>query len=149
MNITRDNIFTVLFFRDGMIFVLFNSGTSIYAGFVIFSVLGFMAGKQGVPVGDVAKGGRLIHQNIFFSPFKNFQKVPKSRLQNDFSMCRNIWEGITDVSSRCCKTINTVSVKRFPLKKAPKSKLQEPFYFLWAMRETIIETLQRGGILSI
>ena len=40
-----------------MIFAAVNSGTSIYAGVVIFSVLGFMAGKQGVPVSDVVKGG--------------------------------------------------------------------------------------------
>ena len=35
-----------------------NSGTSFYGGFVIFSVLGFMAQKQGVDVKDVAKGGK-------------------------------------------------------------------------------------------
>lgn len=45
------------FFRDGLIFVCFNSGTSIYAGVVIFAVLGFMAGQQGVAVQDVANGG--------------------------------------------------------------------------------------------
>ena len=47
-----------IYFRDGLMFAAVNTGTSIYAGIVIFSVLGFMAGKQGVPVGDVAKSGR-------------------------------------------------------------------------------------------
>ena len=45
-------------FRDSIIFACVNSGTSFYGGFVIFSVLGFMAQKQGVEVGDVAKGGK-------------------------------------------------------------------------------------------
>ncbi|XP_072040552.1 sodium- and chloride-dependent creatine transporter 1-like [Amphiura filiformis] len=51
------NKFNHNFFRDGLVFTLVNSGTSIYAGLVIFSVLGFMAGQQGVTVADVAKGG--------------------------------------------------------------------------------------------
>ncbi|XP_072051572.1 sodium- and chloride-dependent taurine transporter-like [Amphiura filiformis] len=43
--------------RDGLLFACVNSGTSFYSGFVIFAVLGFMAGKQDVGVGEVAKGG--------------------------------------------------------------------------------------------
>ena len=50
----------VLLHRDGFIFACINSGTSFVAGFAIFSVLGFMAGKQGVEVGDVAKGGKYL-----------------------------------------------------------------------------------------
>ncbi|CAG2105849.1 unnamed protein product, partial [Medioppia subpectinata] len=34
-----------------------NSGTSMYAGFAIFSVLGFMAHEQGLTVGQVAESG--------------------------------------------------------------------------------------------
>lgn len=52
----------ILFFffpqcRDSIIFTLCNSGTSFYGGFLIFSVLGFMAKNQGVTVEDVAKPG--------------------------------------------------------------------------------------------
>lgn len=35
-----------------------NSATSFVAGFAIFSVLGFMAREQGVPISEVAESGR-------------------------------------------------------------------------------------------
>ncbi|XP_077994606.1 sodium- and chloride-dependent GABA transporter 2-like isoform X1 [Glandiceps talaboti] len=45
------------FYRDCITFACFNSGTSLLGGFVIFSVLGFMANKYDVPVEKVAKSG--------------------------------------------------------------------------------------------
>lgn len=41
-----------------MIFACTNSGTSIFAGFTIFGVLGFMAKQQNVLVSEVAESGR-------------------------------------------------------------------------------------------
>ena len=46
-----------VYFRDSVLVACINCGTSIYAGLVIFSVLGFMAYEKGVDVADVAEGG--------------------------------------------------------------------------------------------
>lgn len=45
-------------FRDTYLFAIVNSFTSILAGLVIFSILGFMAKRQGVSVADVAESGK-------------------------------------------------------------------------------------------
>ena len=45
------------YFRDTMIVCFGNCFTSVFAGFAIFSVLGFMASELGVPVSDVVKSG--------------------------------------------------------------------------------------------
>uniref|UniRef100_UPI001ED7EF39 sodium- and chloride-dependent betaine transporter-like n=1 Tax=Scatophagus argus TaxID=75038 RepID=UPI001ED7EF39 len=44
-------------YKDCFWLCLLNSGTSFVAGFVVFSVLGFMAQKQGVTVDTVAESG--------------------------------------------------------------------------------------------
>ncbi|XP_018603928.1 sodium- and chloride-dependent GABA transporter 2-like [Scleropages formosus] len=44
-------------YRDTFWLCLLNSGTSFVAGFAVFSVLGFMAHQQGVPIEDVAESG--------------------------------------------------------------------------------------------
>ncbi|XP_064634024.1 sodium- and chloride-dependent glycine transporter 1-like [Lineus longissimus] len=43
--------------RDSLIVSMINCSTSIFAGLVIFAVLGFMATEKGVEVSDVAAGG--------------------------------------------------------------------------------------------
>ncbi|XP_078332547.1 sodium- and chloride-dependent glycine transporter 2-like isoform X2 [Crassostrea virginica] len=44
-------------YRDAVIVCVINCGTSVFAGFVIFSILGFMANEKNVPVSEVADGG--------------------------------------------------------------------------------------------
>lgn len=44
-------------FRDAMIVPLINCGTSIFAGLVIFSILGFMAHETGDRIEDVVTQG--------------------------------------------------------------------------------------------
>lgn len=58
------NKFTNNCYRDALIVALLNSATSIYAGFVIFSILGFMAYEKGVPVSEVAKQGEMMARNM-------------------------------------------------------------------------------------
>ena len=46
--------------RDAVIVIAVNCLTSLYAGFVVFSVLGYMADQQGLSVADVAQSGRFM-----------------------------------------------------------------------------------------
>uniref|UniRef100_A0AAV2LW35 BAP29/BAP31 transmembrane domain-containing protein n=1 Tax=Knipowitschia caucasica TaxID=637954 RepID=A0AAV2LW35_KNICA len=45
-------------YKDAFVLALINSGTSFFAGFVVFSILGFMAAEQGVDISQVAESGR-------------------------------------------------------------------------------------------
>lgn len=49
---------SVFLCRDAFLLALINSGTSFFAGFVVFSVLGFMAAEQGVDISKVAESGK-------------------------------------------------------------------------------------------
>ncbi|XP_061908799.1 sodium- and chloride-dependent creatine transporter 1-like isoform X4 [Entelurus aequoreus] len=44
-------------YQDAFVLAAINSGTSLFAGFVVFSVLGFMAAEQGVDISKVAESG--------------------------------------------------------------------------------------------
>ncbi|CEM30635.1 unnamed protein product [Vitrella brassicaformis CCMP3155] len=51
-NSQKNNIF-----MDTLIVCIVNCGTSLFAGFVVFSVLGYMAFKTGLPIDEVARAG--------------------------------------------------------------------------------------------
>ncbi|CAB1336005.1 unnamed protein product, partial [Coregonus sp. 'balchen'] len=42
-------------YKDAFMLALINSGTSFFAGFVVFAILGFMANEQGVDISQVAE----------------------------------------------------------------------------------------------
>lgn len=71
--VVRDSFCWSLFFsffnfRDTIIITVGNCSTSFFAGFAIFSILGHMSWRKGVPVGEVADTGLvllLIHVFIF------------------------------------------------------------------------------------
>ncbi|ESO93868.1 hypothetical protein LOTGIDRAFT_209410 [Lottia gigantea] len=44
-------------YRDAILFALANSGTSFFAGFIVFTILGYMASVQGVSIAEVAESG--------------------------------------------------------------------------------------------
>ncbi|KAF7659908.1 hypothetical protein LDENG_00291240 [Lucifuga dentata] len=44
-------------YQDAFLLAIINSGTSFFAGFVVFSVLGFMAAEQDVDISKVAESG--------------------------------------------------------------------------------------------
>lgn len=45
-------------YRDSLIVGVGNICTSIFAGFVIFSIVGYLAKEMDTPVGEVVKQGR-------------------------------------------------------------------------------------------
>lgn len=46
-------------YKDAFVLAFINSGTSFFSGFVVFSILGFMASEQGVDISKVAESGTL------------------------------------------------------------------------------------------
>lgn len=47
----------IIYFRDAIIVPIVNCGTSVFAGFAIFSVIGYMATELNLKVEDLADAG--------------------------------------------------------------------------------------------
>ncbi|XP_064621443.1 sodium- and chloride-dependent glycine transporter 1-like [Lineus longissimus] len=68
-------------YRDGLVVPLINCGTSLFAGFVIFSVIGAMAHEAGVPVKDAMTSGPGL---AFIAYPEALTKLPLSALWSVF-----------------------------------------------------------------
>lgn len=81
-----------LFCRDCLWLCLLNSGTSVVAGFAVFSVLGFMAHEQGVPIAEVAESGKGRHKKDavstehFLHPWSMIDSISSASLRSNSGM---------------------------------------------------------------
>ena len=53
-----------MYFRDAIIVSVVNCGTSFFAGFVVFSMLGFMAHEIGGDIHEVATSGIYLNYSL-------------------------------------------------------------------------------------
>ena len=98
-------------FRDAIIVPLVNCFTSFYAGFVIFSILGFMAHEAGVTVPDVATSGKAnskfslreyekYYSHVYCFTFHSVVHSPRQVLSTNYP-----WYGTSVITRRWCDRI--------------------------------------------
>ncbi|XP_043943546.1 sodium- and chloride-dependent GABA transporter 2-like [Protopterus annectens] len=97
-------------YRDSLALCCLNSGTSFVAGFAIFSVLGFMAHEQGVPVSEVAESGPGL---AFIAYPKAVTMMPLSQLWSVLFFLMIIFLGL-DSQFVCVESLVTAVVDMFP-----------------------------------
>ena len=84
--------------RDAVLIALINSSTSIFAGVVIFSILGFMAEEFDVPVSEVVEGGTAVTK-LPVSPlwsFLFFTMLLTLGLDSQFTMVETLITALYD-----------------------------------------------------
>ena len=75
------DVYVMIYFRDTIIVCLGDFFTCIFAGFVIFAYLGFMAGKQSTTVEKVAQDGKSLQ--VISHIMKNTVLKQSKRLNGD------------------------------------------------------------------
>uniref|UniRef100_A0A4W2GRB3 Sodium- and chloride-dependent betaine transporter n=1 Tax=Bos indicus x Bos taurus TaxID=30522 RepID=A0A4W2GRB3_BOBOX len=97
-------------YRDSIALCFLNSGTSFVAGFVVFSILGFMSREQGVPISEVAESG----PGLAFIAFpKAVTMMPLSQLWSCLFFIMLIFLGL-DSQFVCMECLVTASMDMFP-----------------------------------
>ncbi|XP_029455806.1 sodium- and chloride-dependent betaine transporter-like [Rhinatrema bivittatum] len=97
-------------YRDCIALCFLNSITSFVAGFAIFSVLGFMAREQGVPISQVAEQGPGL---AFIAYPKAVTMMPVSQLWSCLFFLMLIFLGL-DSQFVCVESLVTAIVDMFP-----------------------------------
>ncbi|XP_032077815.1 sodium- and chloride-dependent betaine transporter isoform X2 [Thamnophis elegans] len=97
-------------YRDTFMLCFLNSATSFVAGFAIFSVLGFMAQEQGVPISKVAESGPGL---AFIAYPKAVTMMPISQLWACLFFLMLIFLGL-DSQFVCVESLVTAIVDLFP-----------------------------------
>uniref|UniRef100_A0A8C4Q6X4 Transporter n=1 Tax=Eptatretus burgeri TaxID=7764 RepID=A0A8C4Q6X4_EPTBU len=97
-------------YRDCVLLCCLNSGTSLIAGLAIFSVLGFMAYEQGVPIAEVAESGPGL---AFIAYPKAVTMIPLSPLWATLFFLMLIFLGL-DSQFVCMESLVTSIVDVYP-----------------------------------
>ncbi|XP_073932424.1 sodium- and chloride-dependent betaine transporter isoform X4 [Castor canadensis] len=108
-------------YRDSIALCFLNSATSFVAGFVVFSILGFMSQEQGVPISEVAESG----PGLAFIAFpKAVTMMPLSQLWSCLFFVMLLFLGL-DSQFVCMECLVTASVDMFPrqLRKTGRREL--------------------------
>uniref|UniRef100_K7GJP1 Transporter n=1 Tax=Pelodiscus sinensis TaxID=13735 RepID=K7GJP1_PELSI len=96
--------------RDCFMLCFLNSATSFVAGFAIFSVLGFMAQEQGIPISEVAESGPGL---AFIAYPKAVTMMPVSQLWSCLFFLMLIFLGL-DSQFVCVESLVTAIVDMYP-----------------------------------
>uniref|UniRef100_A0A663N6B5 Transporter n=1 Tax=Athene cunicularia TaxID=194338 RepID=A0A663N6B5_ATHCN len=97
-------------YRDCIMLCFLNSATSFVAGFAIFSVLGFMAQEQGVPIAEVAESGPGL---AFIAYPTAVTMMPVSQLWSCLFFLMLIFLGL-DSQFVCVESMVTSLIDMFP-----------------------------------
>ncbi|NXP67079.1 S6A12 protein, partial [Chloropsis cyanopogon] len=104
------NKYTNNCYRDCIMLCFLNSATSFVAGFAIFSVLGFMAREQGVPISEVAESGPGL---AFIAYPTAVTMMPVSQLWSCLFFLMLIFLGL-DSQFVCVESVVTAIIDMFP-----------------------------------
>ncbi|XP_076464972.1 sodium- and chloride-dependent neutral and basic amino acid transporter B(0+)-like isoform X2 [Babylonia areolata] len=127
-------------FRDAVLVSVGNCLTSVFAGFVIFSYLGFLATELNEPVGDVASGGTTLAFVVY--PFA-VTKMPVSTLWAILFFIMLITLGV-DSQFVLVETVTTSFMDVFPKTRKFKFCVVMGFCFVFFLLGLTLTT--EGGL---